>query len=590
MSRDFNIQFVIKLIMIYMMNQHLKRLILSLAMIVACCSSFAIEVEIDGVIYDIIKKTKTASLYDGRGCSGDFIMPEEIEYEGDKYKVTTIDGIGFRDNKNLTSINIPNSVTKIGPYVFTGCGRLKSISIPSSIVESEDGAFQSCENLKSVYITDIASWCKISFGPYMGNPLNNGADLYLNGELVTDINILPSSVTQISAGAFAGCTSLKSLTFPSTVRICGAGAFSSCYSVESITLPPTLDLIEEGLFAGCTSLKSIELPKTITYIGANAFCLCTSLESISIPNAVHGIGGSAFSECWSLKSIELPNSISTIEIQTFFDCKSLTSIKVPDQVTSISEGAFLLCESLETLYLPKSLKSIDFSAFGACENLEDVYCYATKAPDCSGDVFEQSYIEYSTLHVPEESMYFYRNTYPWNKFGTIVSLTPDEDKKEEVPCAMPTIAYENGEISFTSETEGAEFIYTITDDDVASSIHTSGKVSLNAALHISVYAIADGHLKSETATATLHWLDKTNEDGDQVQSITADRRPIIVSSKWGTITVKGLEEGESVSFYSLSGTYLGKSVSQGGTAAFTESSLFYVIVKIGEQSLKVKVE
>ena len=47
----------------------------------------------------------------------------------------------FRGCTNLTSINIPNSVTNIGQWAFTYCKNLKNITIPDSVTEIGKYAF-----------------------------------------------------------------------------------------------------------------------------------------------------------------------------------------------------------------------------------------------------------------------------------------------------------------------------------------------------------------------------------------------------------------------------------------------------------------
>lgn len=77
--------------------------------------------------------------------SGVVNIPEEVTYMGRTRKVTSIGELAFYDCAFLTSVTIPNSVTSIG-----------------------GSAFENCVRLTSVHITDIAAWCKISFG---SNPL-----------------------------------------------------------------------------------------------------------------------------------------------------------------------------------------------------------------------------------------------------------------------------------------------------------------------------------------------------------------------------------------------------------------------------------
>ena len=48
----------------------------------------------------------------------------------------------FYKYPNLTSINIPNSVTSIGESAFEYCVRLASVTIPNSVKSIGDNAFQ----------------------------------------------------------------------------------------------------------------------------------------------------------------------------------------------------------------------------------------------------------------------------------------------------------------------------------------------------------------------------------------------------------------------------------------------------------------
>lgn len=69
----------------------------------------------------------------------------------------------FADCKNLTSIIIPNSVTRIETWVFKGCTGLTRITIPNSIINIEQSAFSDCINLLNItFQGTIAQWNQIS--------------------------------------------------------------------------------------------------------------------------------------------------------------------------------------------------------------------------------------------------------------------------------------------------------------------------------------------------------------------------------------------------------------------------------------------
>ena len=65
--------------------------------------------------------------------------------------LTVIPHYAFRDCASLTSITIPNSVTKIDKYAFLGCTSITSITIPESVTTIGDWAFGGCENLETIY-------------------------------------------------------------------------------------------------------------------------------------------------------------------------------------------------------------------------------------------------------------------------------------------------------------------------------------------------------------------------------------------------------------------------------------------------------
>lgn len=340
--------------------------------------------------------------------------------------LTTIGSSAFNNCTALTSVTIGDNVSEIGSYAFSGCTTLTDVTIGKNVISIGVHAFNNCANVKNVYITDLTKWSNIDF-MYSNNPLQSGAKLYLNGNLVSSLTI-PSGITEIKDCAFYGCSSITSVSIPNGVTTIGGRAFQKCINIKSISLPNTLTTIDSIAFANCTSLQSITIPNSVTTIKNDAFSCCESLSSITIPNSVTTLGGSAFYNCKNLQqinwnainiadfgyygspfsnvgtntngvkvvigtgvkkipayafasstsdiskitSVTLSNTVTDIGASAFSGCKNLTSVTIPSGVVSVGESAFSDCISLKSISIPNSVTSLGHSVFSNCTGLNNV--------------------------------------------------------------------------------------------------------------------------------------------------------------------------------------------------------------------------
>ena len=221
------------------------------------------------------------------------------------------------------------------------------------------------------------------------------------------------------------------------------------------------------------------------------------------------IGSYAFSDCSGLTSVTIPNSVASIGGDyAFSGCSGLTSVTIPNSVTSIGRYAFLNCSGLTSVTIGSGVKNIYSQAFAYCKELTDVYCWAEAVPKMydsswnsgSTDAFQDSYIEYATLHVPTASIDAYKAKEPWKNFGNIVTvngeetpITPDPEK-----CATPTISFVDGKLTFSCETEDVEFVYDIKS---TYSVHGVGSEVLPVCkCTVTVYATRQDYYNSDVAT------------------------------------------------------------------------------------------
>ena len=244
-----------------------KLFTLLLAVAASVGTLFASDIQVDGIWYNFNSTNKTAEVtYQGLNYNtysneyaGVVTIPASVTYSGTTYSVTNIGNYAFSSCSGLTSVIIPNSVTNIGEYAFWNCSGLTSVTIPNSVTSIRRDAFGGCSSLTSVHISDIAAWCTIRFGNSSANPLHYAHNLYLNGELVTDL-VIPNSVTSIGDRAFYGCTGLTSVTIGNSVTNIGSLAFYDCSSLTSVTIPNSVTSIGDYAFDECSSLTAIYVP------------------------------------------------------------------------------------------------------------------------------------------------------------------------------------------------------------------------------------------------------------------------------------------------------------------------------------------
>ena len=373
------------------------------------------DVEILGVYYNLNEETLTAEVTknpDG-SYSGDLIVGGGIWYDNRLYSVTSIGSYAFYFCEGLTSITIPNSVTKIFGNPFQGCSSLESIS-----VEDGNSTYDSRNNCNAI--------------------IETGSNTLISGCKNT---LIPASVTSIGDNAFTEIANLTSISIPASVEYIGSASFSSCSNLESIQVESgntkydsrnncnaIIETASNTLIHGC---KNTVIPANVTSIGEMAFDECDGLTSVTIPSAVTFIGISAFEECKDLVSMQVESGntvydsrnncnaiIETASNTLISGCKNTI---IPISVTSIGENAFRYCFGLESVTIPCDVTSIGNMAFFNCYQLTDIYCSAENVPTTGYGAFDAINGNNVTLHVPAGSVEAYKAASPWKDFGAIYS-------------------------------------------------------------------------------------------------------------------------------------------------------------------------
>ncbi len=327
-----------------------------------------------------------------------FLNDKEITNITIPQSVTSIGNAVFAGFEGLSEVTIPNTITSIGQYAFQGCTGLTAVSIPNSVTSIGASAFRDCTGLTTMGVPSGVT--------------SIGYEVFRNCKSLTSVAI-PESVTEIRSSAFEGCSGLTSVTIPNNVTEIGSSAFEGCSSLTSVTslntTPPTISLYSPTFDESTEKSAVLDVPigckkkyashpywgkfSNITEGGmtdesiinfadplVKAICVkkwdingdgeLSRKEAAAVKNL-----GTVFSDNPSITSfneLQYFTGLTYIEYHAFWECTGLTSVIIPNSVTSIRANAFWNCTGLASVIIPNSVTSIGIATFSKCVSLTSV--------------------------------------------------------------------------------------------------------------------------------------------------------------------------------------------------------------------------
>lgn len=255
--------------------------------------------------------------------------------------VYAVDMNAFLDCAKLKEMTLPGSIIYVGSDAFMTLKAIKKLTVPSKLlqylpletleeVKITEGdlpvsSFASAKNLKSVELAP--SITKIPQSCFSG--CTQLANI-----------VFANNTTTIADNAFMGCASLEEITIPRYVKEIGANAFLNCSRLSTVTLNPDLKNIGSDAFKGCNALVKVKISDLAKYTQiyfpdpmASPVTLAKHLEignediiNLVIPDGVKKISAYAFNNMVGLTAVSLPKTMQEIGNSAFAGCPKIENV------------------------------------------------------------------------------------------------------------------------------------------------------------------------------------------------------------------------------------------------------------------------
>ena len=324
------------------------------------------------------------------GLCSDIYIPDSVLSIGDRAfmdcDAENCDGV-------MGTLRLPPYMKSIGAFAFDNCFFSGDLVIPEGITCIEEGTFSGCRGFYGTItfpstLTTIKRWAFDNCWNFTGTlRFPEGLETIEESAFAFcesfDEMIFPESLKEIGTHAFYSCYKLKYPVFIRGMTSIPDYMYYDCSGFTGdLVIPDTVKEIGACAFAGCRNLKGkLVIPESVVDIGSSAFSNSGFTGSLKIPESVKTIGRYAFSSTEFTGTLVIPNGVTEISEGTFSGCKGFTGVSLPDGLTKIGDEAFWWCTKLTgRVKIPETVTSIGKTTFWRCSKVKGFYFYGN-APE-----------------------------------------------------------------------------------------------------------------------------------------------------------------------------------------------------------------
>ena len=216
-----------------------------------------------------------------------------VQFESGRTASLTIGDGAFEGCTNLSTIELPETLTAIGANAFRNCSSIQSLVLPSTLTkmgnETSTSVFDGCTSLATISVANGNTSFEANSGMLFGKENDKLAVLYFVPAALTGDVVIPSTVHTIPEKAFYGHSGVTSIAWEAGTAISdnnlriGDYAFAETTSLTSVTLPTNLTVIPTGLLKN-SSVQTVFVPNTVVSIELEAFNGAERLYTLTFEN------------------------------------------------------------------------------------------------------------------------------------------------------------------------------------------------------------------------------------------------------------------------------------------------------------------
>ena len=268
-------------------------------------------------------------------------------------------GWGAFGYSSLPAITIPDSVNRIDGYAFYYCSKLTGVAISenSKLESLGEYAFKADTKMTSLYIPDgVTKIGSAIFKDVTGVTLSVAENSYAQAyaeKYGIAYETRKAKLTVVASGT-CGENAAWTLDSEGVLNITGDGPMADNNTNQA------------PWEAYKYQIKQIVIGKGITYIGKFNFFWCNKLETVTFEEGsqLERIGWGAFGYS-SLPQIAIPDSVTRLDGYAFYYCSNLSSVQISESscLTSLGECVFKADTKLTSLYIPDGMNNIGWGIF-----------------------------------------------------------------------------------------------------------------------------------------------------------------------------------------------------------------------------------